>query len=406
MLEGRRWLAGTAAAVVALVAGNAVGLATVDEEPSPGAVLDEARAFVERETRFRFVARITVESRDEGAPRGRPGPSLVQRLELRGVASVPDRARFEVADGSSVTEVLVVGPRTWTRTAEERGDLGAERWAEPPADDTDDRDGVVRPGVQQDPRDVGEPQDLLRLLRAARQPTRNGTRDDGRPIVRAAVDPTAAFGAAIAEDVDEAVVHVSAGPRGVLGELTLTVRGPTLDVDASYRFEDWGDDVRIAAPAPQEIDPTPTIDEEAVGGFTAAPLLQPRTIPEGWSLVGAGVLPADETAEECEQVSLDFESADAETGYLYLFLVPADCPGLEAAPAGARPFTAGRNRGFVVVDGPSTYAQITVGRTIVQADTDLRPEDLARVLAALVPLDLAKPPAATLPGVSGRDRTA
>lgn len=61
-------------------------------------------------------------------------------------------------------------------------------------------------------------------------------------------------------------------------------------------------------------------------------------------------------------------------------------------PAGAQPFRAGPNQGWLTEDPEEgVRGQLTAGRTVLQADTDLvpaelAPAELARVLGQLVPL--------------------
>lgn len=382
-----------------LVSAGAVGAVTVDTAPHPAAVLAATRAFVAAEASFSFGAEIRLESHDPGDDGTGAGASVVQRLRLDGVARLPSEARYTVDDGAAVSEVLVVDGRAFTRTAGRQAPLDETKWAE--ETDTDrDASGVVRPegAALPDPRDVGEPQDVGRLLDAIRAPRRA----PGATVVQGAVDVRAAFGG-LADTMESATVDLTTGPGGRLDELTLRIEGTEVDLTGRYRFSEWGVDHDIAVPPPGLVDRTPSLDEEGIAAYDDAPLLQPAALPAGWKLVSAGIVTAEESAEGCAQVSVDYENTQGESGFLYLFLLPASCEGLDGSPRGARPFTAGRYRGFAVVDGPSTFVQLTVGRTVVQADSDLDPADLARLLARLVPLDLAAPPPATLPAIgSGR----
>jgi hypothetical protein len=111
----------------------------------------------------------------------------------------------------------------------------------------------------------------------------------------------------------------------------------------------------------------------------------------------AGVVPEEMTAEGCEQVELDYiEPNDPDNGYLTLYELPKSCGDL-ALPRGSQPFKAGRATGWVDESRDGVTAQILVGDTVVQAETDLPVDGLARILADLVPLNLAATPIA-LPG--------
>ena len=97
-------------------------------------------------------------------------------------------------------------------------------------------------------------------------------------------------------------------------------------------------------------------------------------------------------------MELDYvDPDDEEGGYLYIYELPLTCADLQP-PVGSQPLRAGPNRGWVTMDPEEgVTAQITVGSTVLNVETDLIPAELARVLGHLVPLDFAVTPS-PIPG--------
>jgi hypothetical protein len=126
----------------------------------------------------------------------------------------------------------------------------------------------------------------------------------------------------------------------------------------------------------------------------------PRALPAGWVLESALVVPKEQSEEGCEQVELDYTDAnDPENGYLSLFILPRSCIPSLTPPRGAQPFKAGKYSGYIEEDQGGALAHLAVGDAVIQADTDLAADQLARVLAAFVPLNLKAKPA-ELPGAA------
>ncbi|MEY2475018.1 MAG: hypothetical protein QOG87_333 [Actinomycetota bacterium] len=377
-------------AVVALLAGSVAVLLTRDEDPSPARLVADARASTNEQRTMSFTGRLRVESKDPD------GGSFIQRAEIDGRVRLPEDARYRIVSDGFVSEVITLGDRLYTREAEGPADLRGKKWAAFDPNVDDDRSGVVRPSGPTESADIaGDPIGLLRTLDAARRPVLLRSDENGA-VVKATVDATAAYGSAVVGEVDRATVELTLdGDR--LDRLVLDASGEGGSLHADYRFTGWGRQVEVAAPATADLDPTPGIEEEEIAAFKDAPLLQPRGIPAGWVLDFAGVLPEEMTAEGCEQVELDYiEPDDPDKGYLTLYELPKSCADLEP-PRGAEAFQAGRYSGFVDESRDGVLAQIVVGDTVVQAETDLPLDALARILADLVPLNLAAPPA-PLPG--------
>ncbi len=377
-------------AVVAVIAGDVAVLLTREEEPSPAGLVADGRAFARAQRTMSFTGRLRVESKDG------EGGSFVQRARIDGRVRLPDNARYRIVSDGFVSEVIALGDRVYTREGEGADAVRGKKWAEFDPRQEDERSGVVRPSGPAEGSDVvGDPIGLLSTLDAARRPVLV-RRDDDVRVVKADVDGATAYGNAIAGEVERATVELTLD-GDELQRLVLDASGDSGSVQADYRFTGWGRQVEVAAPATADLDPTPSIQEEEIAAFDDTRLLQPRGIPAGWVLDFAGVLPEEMTVEGCEQLELDYiEPDDPDRGFLTLYELPKSCADLEP-PRGAEPFQAGRYSGFVDETPDGVLAQIVVGDTVVQAESDLPLDALARILADLVPLDLAAPPA-PLPG--------
>jgi hypothetical protein len=390
------------AVAAALVAALLVLVLGDDQPPLAVRLLDRARTFLAEAESVAFETRTDVEVDDEF------GGSFT--VEGRGVVAFPDRFRLtEESDGYGV-EVIGLGGRLFVREADDVDDLPGEQWAEFDPTETDRRSGVVRPpvsddGLAGDPsgRAAGSPTELGRILRSAQAPRIVRESEDGLAVVGADLDPDRAFGDALGGELEAAVVEVTTSRRGRITRIVVRLEYEEETTTVDYHLSRWGSPVSVVAPPDDEIDPTPLVDEEELAGFTAAPLLQPAAIPEGWVFDGAYVLSPDETVEGCEQVELDYvDPDDPDAGYLWIYLLPVSCADLEP-PSASGPYP-GRPGWIGSDDDGYTTLQVVVGRTVVQAETDLPADAVVAVLAELVPFDPTVTPRA-LPG-RGRRSTA
>jgi hypothetical protein len=386
MVSARRAVPIAAAVLVAAALVGALLVLVLGEDQPPLAVrlLDRSRGFLAEARSATFETTTKIEADEE------LGGDFT--VEGKGVVAFPDRFRLsEESDGYTV-EVIGIGEAYFVRESDDADDLGEEKWAEyDPADD-DERSGVVRPpvgdeGLAGDPsgRAAGSPTELGRILRNARAPRVVRETDGGRAVVRADLDADRAFGDVIGEDLDSATVEVTTTRRGRMSRIVIAYEAPEEKASIDYRLSAWDRPVQVAAPPEAEIDPTPTIDEEDIAEFTAAPLLQPAAIPEGWVFDGAFVLSPDETVEGCEQVELDYvDPDDPDAGFLWIYLLPVSCADL-VPPPGSDNYP-GRP-GWISEDEGFTDAQVVVGATVVQVQSDLPPDAIVAVLAELVPFD-------------------
>lgn len=410
-----------------LVTSTAVAVAreTRDEPATAEAVLAEARKFVVDYKTVRFRAEVRQESTfggfgfspdEEELVPPEEGTTIVSRSVVEGAASEPDRSRTVTRANGLATETIVVGDDSWWRFAEPGDDLADSKWMatdswpggfeEDPGAFSDGLSGFM--GIMSsDGSDFGS---LIELIDRAVAPT-IVSRTGDETVVRAAINPEDGARPGSTE-LNQGTVEITVADNGrpvrsVL-ELTQAIGEedfpeglpedfpiPDFHVDSrvAQEYSAWGDSVDIEPPADADIERTPGIDEEAIAEYQDAPLYQPRGIPQGWVLSLAEVIPADESDNGCDQVEIDyFDPVDEYYGYLYLYEMEADCADL-TAPPDSEPFTAGPNRGWVEsYDGQGAYAQIVVGRTVIQAETDLSVDDLRRVLAQLRSLDLTVEP--------------
>ncbi|MDQ1374751.1 MAG: hypothetical protein QOJ09_2089, partial [Actinomycetota bacterium] len=350
----RRWpLIGLVIAAVAVGGGAVIVLVTRDTKQTPEQVLVGARAFASARADASFSGRVRIEEKD---PAG--GASLVDRLELAGTAHLPDRAHYTVIGDGFASEVVAVGATLYSRDAAKEAELAAKKWTKSDASNADQRAGVIRDqGLTAGADEVGDPVGLLKALDAARTPTLVRRHGD-QVVVKATVDPSKAYGAALAGQVDSADVVLTVLKDDRIDRAVLTARGKTGSVVVDYQFTNWGQRVQVAAPASSQLDPTPGIEEEDIAAFKDAKLFMPRGIPAGWVLESATVVPKDRTEENCEQVEIDYtDPNDPEAGYLSLYELPKTCSNL-TGPRGSQPYKAGRYSGYAQEDASGVLAQI------------------------------------------------
>lgn len=194
--------------------------------------------------------------------------------------------------------------------------------------------------------------------------------------------------------------------------LRLAVDKGENSLDIEIRFSDWDAPIEIALPSDDEIDDEEdwededfefSFDEESVREAAAeVAVVAPTAIPDGWELSRfesttpdmALDTEGDESLEDCAVVEIDWDQLlpdDASeedweaAGYLYIWLVTADC----ALRADDTPFTPGGPGGLPSRENSYfELLEVQVGDTVVQIDTSLEGAELDAVLASLAPADL------------------
>lgn len=401
-----RWVV---AALASVVVAQLVGAAAVvvvrtganDRPPTVEELLAGAQEHLRQATSFAFRGHARWEAPlDDGRP-GR-GQSLVSRYRVEGAYAGLDRVQYGYDGGTGDSgEGVRIGRLLWIRLDDaEQSEVPSGPWYE--------FDLEQAPGAAGST--LGDGINVIQYVLAAGPPELVAS-TGVRTILRAPVD-LARANLAVGTDADgTAAVRIELSADGRPAHLTIDhtgLDGGAVDIGLEVELFAWDEPVVIEAPPEGDIDRTPFVEEEQLAAFDDVPVFQPAGIPEGWVLAYAGVLPAEETPEGCDQVELDYtDPDDLEYGYLTLYQLPTTC-AFGDVPEESVPFQAGPHRGWVVADEYEgyayTYAEIVVGQTLVQADTDLSATDLAAVLAELRPLDTTVEPR-PLPGLGGRTVT-
>jgi len=400
-----RWISiGAAGVVAALVVALIVVVAGAESPPSASEALASAQRFANRADSVEYRGESRLEFEDEPPVPSEDGGFDPNRSSFEESAVFPDRSRSVLDFTEIVSETIAIDEVVYDRAAENRKGLRDELWTEydPEASDEEEfptEGGFVGGGLFVAPTEVPA------LVEASSRP-RILAQDDEKTVIRADVDP-AEF-----EEIyyTSVTIDLAVEDDGRITEVHLVGTDEYETKRVNLDIERWNGDLSIEAPDDADIDPTPNLDEEDIAAYDAAALFQPRSIPAGWALEYAAVLPEGEFGldEEvaCDQVDLYFvdqatfesieeEAVPVESTYLDLFEFPTSCA--EDRPVGADDFTAGTYTGWLENEDGYLYGQITVGDTVVEFSTDLSEEALATILADLVALDFANPPAATLP---------
>ncbi|MGQ0804580.1 MAG: hypothetical protein ACT4PI_12060 [Actinomycetota bacterium] len=388
-----------AAVVVTLI----VVVAGAESPPSASEALDRAQRFANRADSVEYRGESRLEFEDEPPVPPEDG-GFDPNSSFEESAVFPDQSRSVLEFADLVTETIAIDDVTYDRSAEDRKSLDDELWTEFDPDAIEDEEPLTEGGFVGGGLFVA-PTEVPALVEASSRP-RILSQDNGETVIRADLD-SGEF-----EEIyyTSVTIDLAVEDDGRITEIHLVGSDEYETQRVNVEIERWNDDLRIEAPADADIDPTPNLDEEDIAAYDAAALFQPRLIPTGWVLQTATIIPEGEFGldEEagCDQVDLYFtnealfESVDEEdvplgATYLDLFEFPTSCA--EDRPRGADDFTAGTYTGWFEDEEGYLYGQIAVGDTVIEFSTDLSEEALAAILADLVALDFANPPAATLP---------
>lgn len=389
---GHEWPAGAVAVGLSLVL--LLTVVFVAGRPSgPGSAaeaLERTRAFLDAHGSMRATLRMRSEMSD---------PELAEEdpfaFTMRGTieADVPDRLRVTTHAFGTATEIVTLGDDVaYTRWAEHARDLPDQLWARYEVDQIDEGIFVEGPGGA-----TTGFASLAYLLRGANHPRIVERGSDTTFSVRMPVDATGLTEVPPGARA-RALVTIDAGFRPRRIEYVTSAD----DGETSVRLESfrWDAPVTIVAPDPEDVDPTPEVDEEGLAEFDAVPILQPAAIPEEWGLMSAYVVAEEESWEGCEQVNLYYTLKDAgfddEVPYLDVYEFEKSCS--EGRPRRSTDLRAGPYSGFIAFESDGTNTgEIVVGKTVVQFESDLEPEVIALVLGDLVPFDAEHPSPATVP---------
>ena len=420
------WLVRVAVVLVVAVVGGVVWGMGRNREPSADAALAEAQAFVGDAGSYRFE--ITMESRiSTGDPAG-AGAEASSRSVTSGAVAGPDRWTMtsEYADvmleepysdtvvrsGDEVYVLVspmgsgtdVAGPPWIQLTAEEAttttDDLAESlSWMEDEGGAGVDllADGVaVETLLSAYLLDVeSAPTEIVRLVGDAAAPAVEEQLAEGGVRLRVTLPPVAAIADMVERASDEEVP-----PVDVLLDLDRDGRPTTARFDAALGsasaelvvdFDGWGSDIEVTAPAGDEIDQTPWLQEEALRALDAGMLLVPTSTPEPLDLTGISVYEGTGDDWDCTSLDLSYDDpaaleiddpTDAELAalpYLYLSVYAAYCwladdPDPFDRTLGGHPARQ--------VDG---YWEIRLGAAVVEIDTSLDDDALDALAASIAP---------------------
>jgi hypothetical protein len=394
------------AASVGLTLTGLAATQTVQAVATPMAVLDQARDFLDAHPTVRFTGDMTetfddsfVDDEDTTAttnPDGL-GSTSTSKSRTRGEIDSKNDALHALDDagGDGASEMIQVDRVMYSRFADSVAELPNEKWAK--FDLAALSEGMSAPASQ-------EESDLSGVLKFAAAPQRV-TRDGNVTTIAVELDPVKMFGEGATKFLKSISAKLAVADGGEVRWMQLDTKGTDFVSSARMTFADWGAPVVIVAPSDDQVDATPDTNEEAIAAWKDAPLYMPDSIPEGWVMDYADVIDAEDTAEGCAQVELDFEppggAQDEDAPYLYLYELPTPCAD-DSSGSGMAAFRAGPYTGVIDTDKDGiSLAQIAVdSKTTIQADTSLTPAELATVLSRLRPLDLTVTPS-PLMGVGG-----
>lgn len=366
-------------AAVALFAGGLAGLRIVKTPLHAQDLVDRARAFLDEQKSVHFEGTVGA-TLSMSADEAGPSTSVTVKGTISGdVLRGTGMAMTAVDDGGNgVHQSLLIGTTSYWRQAIDTGALAKTLWVRNEIGDDED--------LTLGPIPSGDPLSMLDDIRSPR-------------IVGRLEDTTKIRGALKRGGLEagtSATVDVVVADNGELRLLGVRAAGKGGKSSLVMRFSDWGATVALRAPATNQIDATPQLDEEEVLAWKGAPLYMPRHVPKGWVLDSADVVPEEETAEGCEQVEIDLVSleyfeGDDNAPYMVLYQLPTSCAG-PIEGIGVKPFQAGSFVGGAYTDRNGlSYVQVRLdGRTTMQVESTLSLAQLQVVLADLVPLDFTR----------------
>ncbi len=378
---------------LAIIAAGLVVAKKVNDGPSPDSVLADARSYANSHRSVRFSGTFKLNLKED---KGALGASNSVTSRIEGELESKGRSRAVIDSGSEgAVESIALGRVVYVREAETKATLDKAKF------EKIDTDALPRGVVRTEAEDAKE-LDIAALLGVAENP-RKVSHSGSTTTITANVPPRALLGALAAQDISRITIELVVRKGGQVQSAVQRTVGSGATITLSVRYTDWGEAVKLAAPPTSQIDPTPGLQEEKIAAWKDSPLLMPKGIPVGWVFDGADVLSKDDTTEGCAEVELDYEDPnDPDAGYLTLYEFPASC-AQPFSGTGVSPFTAGPYSGFAdTSDG--VLAQFVVGKTAIQADTDLTVAQLATVLKNLVPFSF-KTKLEAIPGIAGGANT-
>ncbi len=355
-------------------------------EPDARATLDRARRFIRdaRSVRYRQVV---------GIPGLPPGAQMRADAEAR----FPDRAHVTLDYGGRAAEVVIDGRAVYVRDAGSRSKLEDREWQRA---DRESTTGDPDPGFIIGSGSETGADSLRHLIGRGTRPEVVDWEDETvqlrvhlRPRDLSAMVGDGSAGLQVVTGV------LTIGPDGEPQRFVVEGTGKRTRVRSAVTVQEWDRPVAIRIPARSEVNENPDVDRRAVDAFREVPLLAPAAIPTGWRLTYADRISDADSDSGCNELTIGFEDPERadEYGDSYLDLYEYLPACKSDPPDDATIFAPGGAPGWIAEDDGAAYGQITVGRTLVEFDSDLSAADATVILARLVPLDVDHPPPATLP---------
>jgi hypothetical protein len=294
--------------------------------------------------------------------------------EIEGVVVDPETYALTVVGGETIDEERRVGDVVYTRFGGVVGEADELLWTELDAETGTAVGSLVDVAAAGGP---GGTEGLTGTDVAGEALTEILLTDPGQLVDLDAIDATEtrlepAVPEPIAEALDELGVDdpeleltvVVEEKQLVAAEMEVSSPGSQLDIEVEYRDHGEVDPDEVVAPAADEIDPTPWVDEQGLAAFDDTELVVPAAAPTGLALLGAHVLPAGMTLEGCPQVALDYDAPPGEEPgdrFVTIFLLSKAC----ATSFDPTPFDQ------VLGGHPSRFDgyEVLVGNTVVQLAT-------------------------------------
>jgi len=362
------------------------GLATqhVSAAPTAMSFLNEARDFSAKHESATFSGLMTMTFAENESGLG---SRTTSKARITGEVD-DDRMRMVIDHGEGAEEMIIIGKTMYMRSAESTILLVAEEFA---------KESLASPGIVSGSPAETNQFDLDKMLGAASKPVVSKL-DDGRVTMTVRLDPKT-IDPEFAEHVKSFEIRFVVLDNGQVESMTQTWKGPAFDGEIALNFSDWDTPVKVAEPTAAQVDPTPDFDEAKIANYRDSTLVMPRVIPSGWEMTYADLITAEESDEDCAQVSVDFDDMTDESDdalYAYTYLLPADC----VEEVGGKAFQAGPYSGYIDTDKDGSWVELRIDATsVLEIDTNLPPADIARIFGDLVALELSKGPTAAGPSI-------
>src|SRR5262245_23100372 len=229
------------------------------------------------------------------------------KMDVRGEVELPGDVRevTEYRIGYYIEQVgvsLPAGPALWTRFSAYPDQL--------------DR----RPWVQLDELGLPDMSLLPEWLGGATEHFGHGEDAAGRAIVKAKV-ARALFGA-ISQELDSAEIALTVDDDGAPQAVDIELNGSSWSLDEHVRLGDLGAEIEVRLPGTASRDDTPTFAEEDLALFDDPVALGVASVPEGWVMGGAFVVPDFDSG--CLQAVVAYQGL-SEDAYLQVATIDAGC---------------------------------------------------------------------------------